>query len=99
MSRAVRTGWSAAAARGRADGAGESVPGVGERVGLAGESADGSGDLGEGGVRNTGSSGWVGPPHWFGAAGDRPVEILSLLGKQGERIHVRAAPRRKANNA
>jgi quercetin dioxygenase-like cupin family protein len=34
-------------------------------------------------------------PHWFGAAGDRPVEILSLLGKQGEHIHVRAAPRRK----
>jgi len=34
-------------------------------------------------------------PHWFGAAGDRPVEILSLLGRQGERIHVRAAPRRK----
>ena len=35
-------------------------------------------------------------PHWFGPAGDRPVEILSLLGKQGERIHVRAAPRPKA---
>ena len=34
-------------------------------------------------------------PHWFGAAGDRPVEILSLLSQQGERIHVRAAPRRK----
>src|SRR4051812_41009164 len=33
-------------------------------------------------------------PHWFGAAGDQPVEILSLLGRQGERIHVRAAPRR-----
>jgi quercetin dioxygenase-like cupin family protein len=33
-------------------------------------------------------------PHWFGSAGDQPVEILSLLGKQGERIHVRAAPRR-----
>ena len=29
-------------------------------------------------------------PHWFGAAGDEPVEILSLLGRQGERIHVRA---------
>ena len=36
-------------------------------------------------------------PHWFGAAGDQPVEILSLLGKQGERIHVRAAPRRQAS--
>lgn len=32
-------------------------------------------------------------PHWFGAAGDQPVEILSLLGRHGERIHVRAAPR------
>jgi transcriptional regulator with XRE-family HTH domain len=31
-------------------------------------------------------------PHWFGPADDRPVEILSLLGKQGERMHVRAAP-------
>ncbi|HEV2810558.1 MAG TPA: XRE family transcriptional regulator [Acidimicrobiales bacterium] len=37
-------------------------------------------------------------PHWFGAAGDRPVEILSLLGKHGERAHVRAAPRRKGDN-
>lgn len=35
-------------------------------------------------------------PHWFGAAGERPVEILSILGREGERIHVRAAPRRKA---
>lgn len=35
-------------------------------------------------------------PHWFGAAGDQPVEILSLLGRQGERAHVRAAPRRTA---
>lgn len=34
-------------------------------------------------------------PHWFGAAGNRPVEILSLLSRQGERIHVRAAPARK----
>jgi transcriptional regulator with XRE-family HTH domain len=33
-------------------------------------------------------------PHWFGAAGDKPVEILSLLGKHGERAHVRAAPRK-----
>ena len=38
-------------------------------------------------------------PHWFGPAGDQPVEILSLLGKQGERIHVRAAPHRKDNKA
>ncbi|MEV4251442.1 XRE family transcriptional regulator [Streptosporangium canum] len=32
-------------------------------------------------------------PHWFGSAGRGPVEILSLLGRQGERIHVRARPR------
>lgn len=38
-------------------------------------------------------------PHWFGAAGDEPVEILSLLGTQGERMHVRAAPRRSGANA
>jgi transcriptional regulator with XRE-family HTH domain len=38
-------------------------------------------------------------PHWFGPAGDQPVEILSLLGRQGERIHVRAAPRRTTANA
>lgn len=37
-------------------------------------------------------------PHWFGAAGDRPVEILSLLGKHGERAHIRAAPPRKNGN-
>ncbi len=33
-------------------------------------------------------------PHWFGPVGDRPVEILSILGREGERIHVRAAPTR-----
>ena len=33
--------------------------------------------------------------HWFGAAGAEPVEILSLLGRQGERLHVRAAPRER----
>src|SRR3954463_420117 len=32
-------------------------------------------------------------PHWFGPAGDEPVEILSVHGSQGERMHVRAAPR------
>jgi transcriptional regulator with XRE-family HTH domain len=35
-------------------------------------------------------------PHWFGPAGDQPVEILSVLSRQGERIHVRATPSRKA---
>lgn len=32
-------------------------------------------------------------PHWFGATSAGPVEFLSLIGKQGERVHVRAAPR------
>jgi transcriptional regulator with XRE-family HTH domain len=38
-------------------------------------------------------------PHWFGPTGEEPIEILSLHGSHGERIHVRAAPRRKSNNA
>jgi transcriptional regulator with XRE-family HTH domain len=29
-------------------------------------------------------------PHWFGSAGAGPVEVLSLFGSQGERVHVRA---------
>ncbi len=29
-------------------------------------------------------------PHWFGSAGDGPVEVLSLFGRQGERAHLRA---------
>jgi transcriptional regulator with XRE-family HTH domain len=32
-------------------------------------------------------------PHWFGGADGEPVEFLSLFGKQGERAHLRAAPR------
>lgn len=32
-------------------------------------------------------------PHWFGPAGGEPVEVLSLFGRQGERMHVRARPR------
>lgn len=33
-------------------------------------------------------------PHWFGSADrDRAVELLSLFGPQGEKIHTRAAPR------
>lgn len=35
-------------------------------------------------------------PHWFGAAGNSPVEVLSLLGKHGERVHVLAATRGKS---
>ncbi|MFI0875506.1 XRE family transcriptional regulator [Streptomyces sp. CS149] len=32
-------------------------------------------------------------PHWFGTTGEGPVEVLSLFGRQGERMHVRARPR------
>ncbi|WP_181770450.1 helix-turn-helix domain-containing protein [Amycolatopsis pittospori] len=32
-------------------------------------------------------------PHWFGAAGRERVEVLSLFGGEGERIHVRARTR------
>ncbi|HLU75118.1 MAG TPA: XRE family transcriptional regulator [Nonomuraea sp.] len=33
-------------------------------------------------------------PHWFGSADEQqPVEILSLFGRQGERMHIRARPR------
>jgi transcriptional regulator with XRE-family HTH domain len=31
-------------------------------------------------------------PHWFGATSAGPVEFLSLIGRQGERAHVRVAP-------
>jgi transcriptional regulator with XRE-family HTH domain len=33
-------------------------------------------------------------PHWFGSTGNGDVEVLSLFGKQGERIHVRATSTR-----
>jgi transcriptional regulator with XRE-family HTH domain len=32
-------------------------------------------------------------PHWFGSDGRAPVEVLSVLGRQGERMHVRARPK------
>ena len=32
-------------------------------------------------------------PHWFGNAGATPVEFLTLFGSQGERVHLRAAPK------
>jgi transcriptional regulator with XRE-family HTH domain len=35
-------------------------------------------------------------PHWFGSADGDAVEFLSLFGPQGERAHVRAAPRRRS---
>ncbi|MFC0598743.1 helix-turn-helix domain-containing protein [Streptomyces palmae] len=31
-------------------------------------------------------------PHWFGSTGQGSVEVLSLFGPQGERMHVRARP-------
>jgi transcriptional regulator with XRE-family HTH domain len=31
-------------------------------------------------------------PHWFGRVGKGDVEFLTLFGRQGERMHVRAAP-------
>ncbi|AGZ41790.1 XRE family transcriptional regulator [Actinoplanes friuliensis DSM 7358] len=33
-------------------------------------------------------------PHWFGTADTHPVELLSILGPQGERFHLRASSRR-----
>ncbi|WP_205327866.1 helix-turn-helix domain-containing protein [Glycomyces sp. YM15] len=36
-------------------------------------------------------------PHWFGSADEHPVEILSLFGSQGERAHLRAKPKSKAD--
>jgi hypothetical protein len=33
-------------------------------------------------------------PHWFGPKGEEPVEILSIHGAHGHRMHIRAAPRR-----
>lgn len=32
-------------------------------------------------------------PHWFGCADGKPVELLSIIGPQGERMHVRARPK------
>jgi transcriptional regulator with XRE-family HTH domain len=34
-------------------------------------------------------------PHWFGPAGEKPVEILSVHSSHGQRMNVRAAPRPK----
>lgn len=36
-------------------------------------------------------------PHAFGPADDHPVEVLSLFGSQGERMHVRARSRPRAD--
>jgi len=32
-------------------------------------------------------------PHWFGGAGGQAVEFLTLIGRQGERAHLRARPK------
>lgn len=32
-------------------------------------------------------------PHWFGSAGRGEVEVLSLFGPQGQKMHVRAKPK------
>ncbi|MEZ0579765.1 helix-turn-helix domain-containing protein [Nocardioides sp. MH1] len=37
-------------------------------------------------------------PHWFGSDGEAPVEVLSVLGKQGERMHVRARPKARSRD-
>lgn len=37
-------------------------------------------------------------PHWFGATSAGPVEYLSLIGRQGERVHVRTASRGRQPN-
>jgi transcriptional regulator with XRE-family HTH domain len=36
-------------------------------------------------------------PHWFGCAERRSVEVLSLFGPQGERMHLRARPKRRGS--
>ncbi|WP_092973407.1 helix-turn-helix domain-containing protein [Actinopolyspora lacussalsi] len=36
-------------------------------------------------------------PHWFGSATEESVEFLSLFGKQGERAHLRAQPRKNSS--
>ena len=38
-------------------------------------------------------------PHWFGSDGKAPAEVLSVLGRQGERMHVRARPRTSQRHA
>jgi transcriptional regulator with XRE-family HTH domain len=38
-------------------------------------------------------------PHWFGPADDQPIEVLSLHGAHGERMHVRAAPHLDSGDA
>jgi transcriptional regulator with XRE-family HTH domain len=37
-------------------------------------------------------------PHWFAATSSGPVEYLSLIGRHGERAHVRAAPKSRKSS-
>ncbi|MEU9877374.1 helix-turn-helix domain-containing protein [Streptomyces phaeochromogenes] len=37
-------------------------------------------------------------PHWFGSTGEGPAEFLSLFGRQGERMHVRARPKKRGED-
>ena len=34
-------------------------------------------------------------PHWFGSTGEGPTEVLSIFGRPGERMHVRARTTRQ----
>lgn len=38
-------------------------------------------------------------PHWFGNAGTQAVEYLTLFGRQGERVHLRAGPAKQQHRA
>jgi transcriptional regulator with XRE-family HTH domain len=38
-------------------------------------------------------------PHWFGSADAAPVELLSLFAPQGQRVHLRARPRRRGEGS
>lgn len=38
-------------------------------------------------------------PHWFASATTEPVELLTLFGQQGERMHVRARPKRSTDRS
>jgi len=37
-------------------------------------------------------------PHWFGSANGQPVEIISMFGKQGQRMHLRAKSKAKSHD-
>ena len=37
-------------------------------------------------------------PHWFGRADEHAVEFLSIFGRQGERMHLRARPVRRSTS-